>query len=152
MSTKIRISQTIRDCRRTSWLYLQYIQSIFSQRRLSVSIIWDKKGNREESILFSLYGTYLLLARREATGVWYLGVTHAVLIIVQTDRFQDDLGRPLWLAWIWHGIGAQNFVSASVCMFFYRVGWLMMWDWLWYCGWVWFIRAKYTEQKIITLG
>lgn len=47
-------------------------------------------------------------------GVRYLGVTHAVLITLQIDRVQDDLGGLLRLARLFHGIGAQNFVSAFV--------------------------------------
>lgn len=47
-------------------------------------------------------------------GVRYLGVTHAVLIILQIDRVQDDLGGLLRLARLFHGIGAQNFVSVFV--------------------------------------
>lgn len=42
----------------------------------------------------------------------YLGVTHAILIALQIDCFQDDLGGLLRLARLWDGIGAQNFVSA----------------------------------------
>lgn len=45
--------------------------------------------------------------------VRYLGVAHAVLIALQIDRVQDDLGGLLRLARLWDGIGAQNFVSAS---------------------------------------
>lgn len=62
-----------------------------------------------------------VFARRDAarhdvdhTGVRYLGVTHAVLITLQIDRLQDDLGGFLRVARLWDGIGAQNFVSAFV--------------------------------------
>lgn len=47
-------------------------------------------------------------------GVEYLGETHTVLVWLQIDCVQDQLGRLLWFARFFDGIGAQNFVSVVV--------------------------------------
>lgn len=68
------------------------------------------------------------------TGVLYLGVTHAVLITLQIDRVQDDLGGLLRLARLWDGIGAQNFVSAFGRVGILRFGVFVYDIGIWRCG------------------